>query len=142
MADLNQCTFTGCLGKDPEIKIATNGKKSAKFSIAVSEKYKKQSGETVDNTQWINIVCWENVAGIAERFLKKGSRVCITGKLSNRTWDDQTTGQKKYVTEIIVRELIMVGEKSSHEDANGNSNQSYSSATTNDDVINDDDLPF
>jgi single-strand DNA-binding protein len=100
----------GNLGNNPEIRTIENGKKMARFSVATSEVYRSASGEKVTKTQWHNLVAWGKVAEIAEQYLSKGSEVAIEGKLVSRSYNDKE-GVKKYVTEIHVNEVLLLGEK-------------------------------
>jgi single-strand DNA-binding protein len=106
----NKVQLIGHLGNDPEIINLESGKKIAKFSIATNESYKNEKGEKVEDTQWHNVVAWNKTAEIAEKYLKKGKEVVIEGKLSSRSYDDKE-GNKRYVTEIVVQELLMLGGK-------------------------------
>lgn len=107
----NKVQLIGNLGSNPEIKTLDGGKKLAKFSIATDESYRNANGEKVKETQWHNLVAWGKVAEIVEKYLSKGSEVAIEGKLMNRSYNDRD-GKKKYITEIQVNELLMLGEKS------------------------------
>jgi single-strand DNA-binding protein len=104
----NSVQLIGNLGKDPEVKVFGD-KKKASFSIATTETYKNAKGEKVKDTQWHNIVIWGSLAGVAEKYLKKGQEVCVEGKLVHR--DYESNGVKKYVTEINVNDLVMFGNK-------------------------------
>ena len=106
----NKVQLIGNLGADPEVKELTDGKILAKLSIATSDTYKKASGEKVTETQWHNLVAWGKTAEIAGKYLKKGSRVAIEGRLVNRTYEDKK-GIKRYVTEIVISDLLMLGDK-------------------------------
>ena len=106
----NKVQLIGHLGNDPEIKNLESGKKVAKISIATSESYKKENGERVTETQWHNLVVWGKVAEIAENYLHKGSEVAIEGKLTYRDYTDKD-GVKRYVTEIIVNEILLLDKK-------------------------------
>ena len=106
----NKVQLIGNLGMDPEVKEVKNGKKMAKFSLATNETYKNSAGEKVTDTQWHNIVVWGSAAGVAERFLQKGSEVAVEGKLVNRSYNDKE-GNKKYITEIEVRDILLLGKK-------------------------------
>jgi len=108
MAGVNKVILVGNLGKDPEVRHLENGRAVANFSIATSETYKNKQGEKVTNTEWHNVVLWTPLAEIAERFLKKGGQVYIEGKLTTRSWDDQD-GNKRYTTEVVGRELTLLG---------------------------------
>lgn len=108
MAGVNKVILVGNLGKDPEVRHLDNGRAVANFSLATSETYKNKAGERVTNTEWHNVVLWTPLAEIAERFLKKGGQVYIEGKLTTRSWDDQE-GNKRYTTEVVGRELTLLG---------------------------------
>lgn len=103
MSDLNQCSFIGRLGADPEIKSFQNGGKIANFRIACAEKWKdRQSGERKERTEWISVsVQNEGLVGVVERYLRKGSRVFIQGQFRTRKWQDQS-GADRYSTEIVL----------------------------------------
>lgn len=98
----------GNLGKDPEVK-TFGEKKKASFTLATSDSYKNQKGEKVQDTQWHNIVIWGSLASVAEKYLKKGQEVCVEGKLIHRSYE--AGGEKKYITEITVNDLVMLGGK-------------------------------
>jgi single-strand DNA-binding protein len=107
----NKVQLIGNLGMNPEIKTLESGKKLAKFSIATNESYKNAKGEKVEDTQWHNLIAWGKTADIIEKYLQKGNEVAVEGKLTNRSYDDKD-GNKRYVTEIVVNELLMLGGKS------------------------------
>lgn len=96
----------GRLGKDPEIKVF-NDKKKASFSLATTDTYKNQKGERVEETQWHNIVIWGALAGVVEKYLKKGNEVALEGKLIHRVYE--ANGEKRFITEINVDDLLMLG---------------------------------
>lgn len=104
----NSVQLIGRLGKDPEVKSFNNTKK-AFFSIATTDSYKNQQGEKIEDTQWHNIVIWGKLAGVAEKYLKKGQEVAIEGKLIHRVYE--SNGEKRYITEINVNDLVMLGGK-------------------------------
>ncbi len=106
----NKVQLIGNLGAAPEARVTENGNKLTRFSIATNETYKNAAGEKVEDTQWHNVIAWGNLAEIAEKYLTKGSEVAIEGKLMNKTYTDKE-GVKKYVTEIKVTELLMLGAK-------------------------------
>jgi len=106
----NSIRLIGNLGQNPEVKETTNGKKLAKFSLATNESYRDEKGKEVKETMWHNLVVWGKQAETVEKYLKKGSEVAIEGKLSNRNYTDKE-GVKRYVTEIIVNEFVMLGGK-------------------------------
>lgn len=106
----NKVQLIGNLGNAPEIHTIESGKKLARFSVATNETYVNAQGEKVKETQWHNLVAWGKVAEIVEKYLVKGSEVVIEGKLINRNYTDKE-GNKKYVTEVEVNELLMLGGK-------------------------------
>lgn len=108
MGSLNKATLIGNLGKDPEVRAIPSGAKVANFSIATTENYTGKDGVKVDKTEWHNIVMWRGLAEVAEKYLRKGSQVYIEGRLQTRSWDDQN-GQKRYTTEIVADNMVMLG---------------------------------
>ncbi len=106
----NKVTLIGNLGNNPEVKIFDNNKKVARISLATNETYKNQKGDKITETTWHRLVVWGSLADISERFLKKGSEICVEGKLVNKTWTDKE-GQKRYSTEIQVHDLVILGAK-------------------------------
>ena len=106
----NKVQLIGNIGNAPEIINLEGGKKVAKFSVATNESYKTAKGETVKETQWHNLVAWGKTAEIVEKYLTKGNEVAIEGKLTSRSYEDKA-GVKKYVTEVVVNELLMLGGK-------------------------------
>lgn len=109
MSGVNKVILVGRLGKDPEIRTFENGVKKATFTLATSENRKDKEGNRIENTEWHNIVCWRNLAEIAEQFLNKGKLIYIEGKLRTRSWEDN--GLKKYITEIETSTFTMLGSK-------------------------------
>lgn len=106
----NSVRLTGFLGNAPEVKSLSKTKKLARISLATNDSYKNDKGEKVEETQWHNLTLWDKQADIAEKFLKKGSEISIEGKLTNRSYTDKD-GIKRYVTEIVVTEVLMLGKK-------------------------------
>jgi single-strand DNA-binding protein len=106
----NKVQLIGNLGNNPEIITLESGKKLAKFSIATNESYKNAKGEKVQNTEWHNVVAWNTTAEIVEKYLEKGKEIAIEGKLTSRSYDDKD-GNKRYVTEVVCDELLMLGTK-------------------------------
>lgn len=106
----NSVRLIGNLGMNPEIKEIGNNKLLAKFSIATTETYKNEEGEKISETQWHNIIAWGNQATFAQKYLKKGNELAIEGKLTSRSYSDKE-GVKRYITEIVVNEILMIGSK-------------------------------
>jgi len=106
----NKVQLIGNLGNDPEIINLESGKTLAKFSIATNESYKNAKGEKVTDTQWHNIVAWGKTAEIIEKYVTKGKEVAIEGKLTSRSYETKE-GEKRYITEVVCNELLMLGNK-------------------------------
>jgi single-strand DNA-binding protein len=108
---VNKVILLGNLGKDPEVKYTPSGTPVAKFSLATNDRYKDKDGNWQDRTEWHNVTAWARTAEIAGEYLKKGSKVYIEGSLRTHSWDDKTSGQKKYMTEVNVSDLVMLSGK-------------------------------
>jgi single-strand DNA-binding protein len=106
----NNVRLIGRLGQHPEVKELDGGKKFAKFSLATSESYRDEKGEKITETQWHNLIAWGKTADIVSKFLEKGKEVAIEGKLINKNYTNKE-GIKRYTTEIVVSELLMLGKK-------------------------------
>jgi single-strand DNA-binding protein len=105
---LNKVMLIGNLGKDPEVRYTPAGIAVATFSIATNESWKDQDGNLQERTEWHNIVAWRKLAEICGEWLKKGKKVYIEGRIQTRSYDDKNTGVKKYITEIVADNLIML----------------------------------
>ncbi len=134
---LNKAQLIGNLGKDPELKYTSAGVAVATFSIATSDSWKDQEGNTQERTEWHNIVAWRKLAEICGEWLKKGKRVYIEGRIQTRNYEKD--GVKRYITEIVADQLIMLdgGPRSS----NGGEAEAPASATESV-PAKEDDLPF
>ncbi len=104
----NSVKLIGRLGQDPEVKTLEKGNKLATFSLATSDSYTAKDGSKQEQTQWHNIVVWGNLAGICEKYLKKGKEIAIDGRLNYRSWEDKN-GIKHISSEIIANEMLFVG---------------------------------
>lgn len=109
MRGVNKAIIVGTVGKDPETKYTQDGKAICSMSVATSENWKDKSGEKQEKTEWHRVVFFGKVAEIASKYLKKGSKVYIEGKLTTRQWEKE--GQKHYTTEIVGNELQMLDSK-------------------------------
>jgi single-strand DNA-binding protein len=111
---VNKVILVGNLGKDPEVRYTPNGLAVANIVLATTESWKdKQSGENVDKTEWHRIVLYNRLAEIVGEYLKKGSKVYLEGRLQTRKWQDKTSGQDRYTTEIVADSLQMLDSKAS-----------------------------
>ena len=108
---LNKVILIGNLGRDPELSYTAGGVAVARFSVATGERWKDQEGNMQERTEWHNIVAWRKLAEICGQYLKKGSKVYLEGKLQSRSWDDKNTGVKRYATDIVLDDMIMLDAK-------------------------------
>lgn len=144
---LNKVMLIGNLGKDPEVKTFEGGGMLARFPIATSETYtSRKTNEKVTQTEWHTIVLRRGLAEVAEKYLHKGDKIFIEGKIKTRSWDDQS-GEKRYSTEIHADNMTMLGGPSGdNQGGSGGSSTTSANATSapanigSDDE--DDDLPF
>jgi single-strand DNA-binding protein len=152
---VNKVTLLGNVGKDPEIRSTAGGNMVANLTLATSDNQKDAQGNWQERTEWHNLVAFKRTAEIVRDYVKKGSKLYIEGKITNRSWDDKETGQKRYKTEILVNELVLL---SGREDGSGGASRSTASSSSaanfdqrqpagQDDAghsaeISDDDIPF
>ena len=131
---VNRVILVGNLGKDPETKQTTSGTPMCKFPLATTEKYK---GE--EKTEWHNIVVWGKTAEIAGQYLSKGRKVYLEGKIQTRSWDDEKSGQKRYMTEINAFKVIFLGGR---DEGGQRREQDQPASQPQGPYDNGDDLPF
>jgi single-strand DNA-binding protein len=120
---VNKVTLLGNVGKDPEIRSTPGGVMVANFTLATSDRQKDQQGNWQDRTEWHSLVAFNRTAEIIRDYVKKGSKLYIEGKLQTSSWDDKTSGQKRYRTEIIVNDLSLL---SGREEGSGGGQGGYS----------------
>ena len=149
---VNKAIIVGNLGRDPEVRYTANGSAVANVTIATSESWKdKQSGERQERTEWHRVVFFGRLAEIAEEYLKKGSQVYIEGSIRTQKWQDKESGQDRYTTEIVARDMQMLGSRGG--EASRASDDNYSGGArsaggssgggaTGGDPDLDDDIPF
>lgn len=138
---LNRIQLIGNLGKDPEVRFIKDETAVCNFSLATTEKYKNRAGEKVTKTEWHNIVVWRKLAEICGEYLRKGSLIYIEGAIQTRSWDKD--GVTQYTTEIVAKDMKMLG--SSGASGTGNAKSSTSSQASSPDEPSpddDDDVPF
>ena len=119
MKGLNKVSLIGNLGKDPEIQYLEGNITVAKISLATTESYKDKNGISHSSTEWHNVVLWRGLADLAKNYLSKGSLIFVEGKIKTRSYDDKE-GNKKYVTEIIGEELLLLDKKTSSDNDDRN----------------------
>ena len=155
---VNKVILIGNLGKDPEVRYTPQGTAVATLAIATNERFKDKDGNWQDRTEWHKVVAWQRLAEIAGEYLKKGHSVYIEGKLQTKSWEDKNTHEKKYSTEIVANDLVLLGgggQGGGSEEGGGNYRSSRSGASTGGNGMNqsapdyegatqitDDDIPF
>ena len=113
---LNKVQLIGRLGADPEIKQMVNGKSVARLSIATSQSWKdKSSGERKEKTEWHRVVFFRRLAEVVGEYMKKGSSIYVEGQLQTNSYEDKNTGERKFSTQIIAREMQMLGSRNNVE---------------------------
>ena len=119
MRGVNRVMLIGNLGKDPDMQFLEGNIGVAKFSLATTETYKDRSGKLISQTEWHTVVLWRGLAELAQKYLHKGSLVYIEGRLKTRSWEDKE-GNKKFATEIVGDNLIMLDKRGEGHNVNGN----------------------
>jgi single-strand DNA-binding protein len=115
MRGINKVTLIGNAGKEPEFKTLNDGTPVAKFSLATTDHFTLKSGENASKTEWHTIIAWRNLAGLVNKYVRKGSLLYIEGKLSYRQYEDKE-GRKTAVTEIVADNILLLDKKVSATD--------------------------
>jgi single-strand DNA-binding protein len=106
---INKAILIGNLGADPELKYTASGTPMCTFRIATSESFKDREGNQQERTEWHRVVAWGKLGEIAAQYLSKGRQVYIEGRISTRSWEDKNSGEKRYMTEIVARDIQFLG---------------------------------
>ena len=106
----NKVQLIGHVGNDPEIKNLEGDRKVANLTLATNESYRNDKGEKIEETQWHRRTAWGKTAEIIEKYVNKGKEIAIEGKLVHRSYEDKN-GEKKYITDVVVNELLLLGNK-------------------------------
>jgi single-strand DNA-binding protein len=153
---VNKVTLLGNVGKDPEIRSTAGGNMVANLTLATSDNQKDAQGAWQERTEWHNLVAFKRTAEIVRDYVKKGSKLYIEGKITTRSWDDKESGQKRYKTEILVNELVLLSGREeggsssggySRQQTGGSASMDQRPAAGHDEYaqsaeISDDDIPF
>ena len=115
---LNKIMLIGNLGRDPELQVTPDGTPVTKFSLAVSRSYKSRTGEQRDETEWFNIIAWRQLAETCEKYLHKGSKVYVEGRLSQRKYTDREGAQRTSI-DVTITEMEMLTPKSASSSSEG-----------------------
>ena len=139
MASINKVILLGNLGADPEIRYTAGGDAVATVSIATSSSWNdKQSGEKREKTEWHRVVFFRRLAEIVGEYLKKGSSIYVEGQLQTNSYEDKNTGEKKFSTQIVAREMQMLGSRNSMDGQQDSSPEMQSQEPP----VFDDEIPF
>ena len=138
---VNRVILVGRLGRDPEMRHTTSGTAVTNFSVATNEKWKNQSGEPQERTEWHKIVTWSKLAEISNQYLTKGQLVFIEGRIQTREWDDRD-GNKRQTTEIVASGMKMLGGRGDARPATEEAGGVAESGPAMDVGVTDDDIPF
>lgn len=131
---LNKVMLIGNAGKDPEINLTPSGVKVAQFRIATSETWKDKDGALQEHTDWHTIIAWRGLADVVERLVHRGSRLYVEGKIQSRSFDDRD-GNKRYVTEIIAENLLVLDAKRPEQQTGNNEAERSLTPSSGSDVI-------
>lgn len=138
---VNKVILVGNVGQDPEVKYTPSGVPVAKFSLATNERFKDKNEQWQDRTEWHGIVAWQRLAEIVGEYVRKGTKLYVEGKLQTTNWQDRQSGERKYRTEIVARELVLLGSRE-----NGHNTAAEVSGRDSDadpaPAIVDEDIPF
>ena len=139
---VNKVILVGRLGKDPELRSIPSGTSVAKFSLATDDRFTDKNGDKQERTEWHNIVVWGKLAEICGQYLRKGRLVYIEGSIRTDSWEDKESGQKRYRTEIIAREMKMLDRKRDSEEGGGYGSRRPAAATAGGPPEDEDEVPF
>ena len=137
---VNKVILVGNVGHDPEVKYTASGVPVAKVSLATNERFKDKNDQWQDRTEWHAVVAWQHLAKIVGEYVRKGSMLYVEGKLQTSTWADKQSGEKKYRTEIVARDIVLLGPRYDGQEREMPSEVSSSELTPAELV--DDDIPF
>jgi single-strand DNA-binding protein len=148
-AGLNRVSLIGNLGKDPEMRQTQSGTTVGNLRLGVTER-RKEGDDYKDHTEWVTVVCFGKTAENASKYLQKGRQVFVEGRLQTRSWEDKSSGQTRYTTEVIANQLLFLGQGRDQGSSSSNfsraDNQSFGTSNQESDVhggfVEDDEIPF
>jgi single-strand DNA-binding protein len=138
---VNKVILVGNAGQDPEVKYTASGVPVAKVSLATNERFKDRNVQWQDRTEWHSIVAWQRLAEIVGEYVRKGSKLYVEGKLQTSTWEDKQTGEKKYRTEIVAREIVLLAVRDNRQERKQATAEEESSQESIPTEV-EDDIPF
>jgi single-strand DNA-binding protein len=139
---VNKVILVGNVGQDPEVKYTASGVPVAKLSLATNERFKDKTDAWQDRTEWHTVVAWQRLAEIVGEYVRKGAKLYIEGKLQTSTWEDKQSGERKYRTEIVARDVVLLGSRDSGEEGRPETPGEESNIDPAVSVVADSDIPF
>jgi single-strand DNA-binding protein len=139
---VNKVILVGNVGQNPEVKYTASGVPVAKLGLATNERFKDRNDAWQDRTEWHSVVAWQRLAEIVGEYVRKGSKLYIEGKLQTSSWEDKQSGERKYRTEIVARDIVLLGSRDNREEARAEAPSEESNAEPVASGITDSDIPF
>lgn len=143
---INKVIIMGRLGQDPELKYTPGGMAVCNFTMATSETWNDKAGQKQERVEWHRVVVWGKLAELCNQYLAKGKQAFVEGSLQTRSWDDKTSGQKRYTTEIKAASVQFMGSKNSSQSPGGAANTGEGDGAeydiSSDSNFTSDDIPF
>jgi single-strand DNA-binding protein len=138
---VNKVILVGNVGQDPEVKYTPSGVPVARVSLATNERFKDGNDQWQDRTEWHSIVAWQRLAEIVGEYVRKGTKLYLEGNLHTTSWQDRQSGEKKYRTEIVARDLVLLGSRENGQNAAAQ-DASHGPNTEPAPSVVEDDIPF
>ena len=142
---INKVILVGNVGKDPDVRYSQSGTPVANFSLATNERFKDHNDEWQERTEWHSIVAWKRLAEIVGEYVSKGSKLYVEGKIQTSSWKDRQSGERKYRTEIVARDLLLLCPRENggggHQRPRHNENQDQPSRAGSGEIV-DQNIPF
>ena len=138
---VNKVILVGNVGQDPEVKYTPSGVPVARLSLATNERFKDKNDQWQGRTEWHSIVAWQRLAEIVGEYVRKGTKLYIEGKLQTTSWQDRQSGEKKYRTEIVARDIMLLGSRENGEKGAAETPNEESGPVPVSSVV-DEDIPF
>ena len=143
---LNRVTLIGNLGQEPELRVTQGGQAILNLRIATTESFVNRDRERQERTEWHTVVMWGKRGEALSKFLSKGSRICVEGRLQTRSWEAQDGG-RRYTTEVVATNILLLGTRAgggggARDEGAPPPSDRYQPAGTRDDAFDDDDIPF
>jgi len=139
---VNKVILVGNVGQDPEVKYTAGGVPVAKLSLATNERFKDKNDAWQDRTEWHSVVAWQRLAEVVGEYVRKGAKLYVEGKLQTSTWEDKQSGERKYRTEIVARDIVLLGARDNREEAKTEAPGEESNAEQIAPGVADSDIPF